>query len=1080
MQQFFREVQRQTPFKFSYENQDVDRQLSVTLEKRQGLVIDLLRDVALQSDLTFRQVNHGIDVVKRKDSQAVSVESTEVADIRGVVRDENGEPLPGVTIVIDGTSTGTVTDIDGRYSISAPEGATLIFSFVGFVTQRRVVGASDTIDIRLVEDESSLDEVVVVGYGVQQKKDLTGSVATVEAADILNRQAVQLSDALQGRMAGVTVTRTGSAPGQASQIRVRGVTSLNVNDPLILIDGVPGLSLEDINPNDVESISVLKDAASQAIYGARAAAGVVVVTTKRGQTGKLQLNYDMDVGFSSPTMLPKFVDAQTFRILSNEMSSNDGGGVIFDPTENANYVQLNRDNPDAFPDTDWQAELFSNTPSTRQRHDLSMAVGTDRVRTRASFGYMKEDGIHPNIGFERFTFRLNNDVKITDYLDVNIDIAFRNSTSQNPAYTRGGGAIAEARVYPGWFSAIRTDGQWGEGKDGDNPLAETVEGGSTIGKESVFNGTLGFSLTPVKGLVLRGNMSPVYEFGNFETFRTPPLLPRLGGGFFPRNQTDLTIENRRIFTLTNQLFVTYEKKIAKHRMSLLAGYEDVRTDWEQVGSIARNLAVDLPSVVFGDRSQANNTQFASQNALQSVFGRVSYDYEGKYLLQSNFRVDGSSRFAPANRWGFFPSVSAGWVVSNERFSLPTAVNFLKIRASYGEVGNERVGVGRTGGSEFFNFYPYQGIFEPITNILFYQNNTVGPALGIRQDFLSDRDIRWERTRTIDVGLDVGLFDDRVTMSFEYYDRRTDDIIDLLDIPNYMGFPANTRTNVASIQAKGLDIELGYRNKIGDLNYSIFGNTTIVNTQVNQLGGAFFLSGGGTFINKPGFAYNEWFGFQTNGLFQTQEEANAYGTGAFAGDIWIVDQLTIDTNGDGILDSGDRIINEQDRIPLGSSLPRLTYGGSINLDYKGFDFSVVFNGVGLQNRRYDPMQVRPFQQSFGNVPLNLVDRFWSPNNSPEQNANAQFPRLSQRSFRNYDMSDYWLFNGAFLRVQNITFGYTIPTSTVERIKIQRARVYLGMRDFFTLQRNFLNGWDPEAGNTSYPIMKTFLLGLQVQL
>jgi TonB-linked SusC/RagA family outer membrane protein len=517
-----------------------------------------------------------------------------------------------------------------------------------------------------------------------------------------------------------------------------------------------------------------------------------------------------------------------------------------------------------------------------------------------------------------------------------------------------------------------------------------------------------------------------------------------------------------------------------HNFSTLGGYEGVRTNWEQVTAEARNLAVNLPSVVFGDRSQANNSQFTSSNSLQSFFGRLAYDYKGRYLLQSNFRFDGSSRFSPENRWGFFPSISAGWVVSEENWRLPDVITFLKLRGSYGEVGNERVGIERTGGAEFFNFYPFQGIFAPITNILFFENNNRVPALGVRQDFLADRNIRWERTRTIDVGVEIGLFQDKLSLSVDYYRKLTDDIIDLLDIPNYMGFPANTRTNVASIQAKGFDIELGYRGTIGKLGYSIGANATIVNTLVKELGGEFFLSGGGAFINKPGFAYNEWFGFRTNGLFQRQEDADNYGTGAFAGDIWIIDQPTADSNGDGIPDSGDGVINERDRVPLGPSLPRFTYGGSVGIDYKKFDLSIILNGVGSHTRIYNGFQVQPFDQAFGNIPQNIVGRFWSPGNTPEQNQQADFPRLSQASFRNYNVSDFWLFNGSFLRVQNISLGYTLPASTLEKVKIQRLRVYLGARDFFTLQRNFLKGWDPEAGNTSYPIMKTLIFGIQVQL
>ncbi len=1065
LEEFFREVERQSPFTFSFDFRQVDLSSSITLSERTGSVEDFLIDVATQQSLSFRQINNSIDVRKSRSTGKVETRIARDTTVTGTVTDSDGIPLPGVTITIEGTSIGTVTDGDGTYSLNVPEGSALLFSFIGFERTRIAVADRTVIDVSLTEDTKALDEVVVVGYGVQSKKDLTGSVSTVDTDRLENRQSIQLSEALQGTMAGVTVSRTGSAPGQPSTLRVRGITSLNVNDPLVIVDGVPGLSLDDINPNDVENITVLKDAASQAIYGARAAAGVVLVTTKRGKEGKLQVNLDSDIGFSTPTTLPRFTDAKTFRILSNERSLNDGGGIVFDPQVNENYEQLHREDPDRYPDTNWQDMMFSNDPTVRQRHDLSLSVGTDKVFTRASVGYMKEDGLYENIGFERFTFRINNDVKFSKILESNIDIAYRGNKSSNPAYERG--AVADARMFPAWFSARRQDGRYGEGKDGDNPLAEVIEGGNTTNKRDVFNATLGFTLKPAAGLSIRGNISPVFEFGEIETFRTPPLIPRLDGGFFPENQVNLSIGNQKVFSLTNQLLASYITTINDHNFDALVGYESFLTSWEQITADSRDLAVKLPSLIFGDRALASNTQFASENSLESYFGRISYDFKQKYFFQTNFRVDGSSRFSPDVRWGFFPSASVGWVVSNENFNLPQFLSFLKLRATYGEVGNERVGVARTGGAEFFNFYPYQGIFQPITNILFYRNGQYSPSFGLSQDFLSDPMIQWEKTSTINAGIDLGFFDDKFTVAADYYVRRTNDIIDLLDIPNYLGFPENTRTNVASMEARGLDLELGYRGQAGKLEYSINANATFVNTKVNELGGEFFLSGGGAYINQPGSAYNEWFGFRTDGLFQTQEEADAYGTGARAGDIKIVD-----LNNDGI-------INEEDRVALGPSLPRINYGANVSLRYTNFDFSMVLYGVGKHTRIYDGFQVRPFDQAFGNIPMTIVDKFWSSENTPAQNLNAQYPRLSTTSFRNYDVSDFWLYNGSFLRIQNITLGYTLPVHLIERIHLSRLRGFVSLRDFFTIERNFLDGWDPEAGNASYPIMKSVLMGVQIQ-
>jgi TonB-linked SusC/RagA family outer membrane protein len=1000
--------------------------------------------------------------------------------ISGRVSSEANEGIPGVNVLLKGTSTGTTTNADGNYILSVPDGnGTLIFSFIGYTTEEVPVNNRTTINILLVPDIKSLNEVVVVGYGTQEKKDLTGSISTIDSKSIADRQSIQLSDALQGTMAGVTVTRGGGQPGAGSTVRIRGVTSLNVNDPLVIVDGVPGLGLNDVNPNDVESITVLKDAASQAIYGARAAAGVILVTTKRAAAGKLQLSYDYEFGLNSPTTMPSFADAQTYRILANERSRNDGGGNIFNTAENDNYVELHANDPDRFPDTDWQRAVLSKNNPKRHRHDLAMSVGSEKVKTRASLSYVSEDGMYANRNYERYTFRVNNNLRMNRILEANIDVYYKRTNTLDPSQ---GNVIPLARRFPGIFPAVRTDGEWGEGKDGENPLAQTVAGGTQEQQFNQYSAILGVTLTPIEGLSIRANFSPTYNYNVFDRFSTPALIPRQGSTtqFWPQNPTILEKRQTNFVNLTRQATVNYNTKLGEHSLSALAGYEEVSTDYEEVRTTSRDLSVNLRSLTFGDPALANNTQFASQNALRSFFGRLAYDYKGKYLVQSNLRADASSRFAPNKRWGLFPSLSLGWVVTNENFNIPEVVSFLKLRASYGEVGNERIGEERTGGSEFFNYYPYQGLFER-TNVVFYTNGNFVSNLGIRQDFLADRLIVWESTKTLDAGIDLAFFNNRLTFSADYYNKNTQDIILTLDLPNYMGYINDTKTNVGSMKVKGLDLEAGYRGTAGDFRYAVNVNASSVRSEVINVGGRRdFTTEGGTKINILGSEFNEWFGFRTNGLFQTKEQADAYGTNASAGDIWIIDQLTVDTNGDGIPDAGDGIINEEDRVPLGASLPKFTYGGNATISYKGFDFSLVFNGVGKHTRRYAGFQVRPFDETFGNIPANLLGNYWSPENTPEQNQAARYPRFSGRSERNnYAVSDFWLFNGSYFRLKNITLGYSLPQPITEKVKLSQIRFYASLRDFFTLQRNFLDGWDPELDDTGYPIMKTVLFGVNLK-
>ena len=1002
-----------------------------------------------------------------------------------VIDGETNEPLPGVNILAKGTSTGTVTDVDGNYQLTvADEVTTLVFSSIGYETVEEMINGRSAINVNLAPDIQSLSEVVVVGYGTTQKKDLTGAVAAVSAETIENRQAIQLSDALQGSMAGVTVTRDGGAPGQGAQIRVRGVTSLNVNDPLVVVDGVQGLSLDDINPNDVESVTVLKDAASQAIYGARAAAGVILVTTKRGSEGQLIVNYDYEFGSNSPTELPEYVDAQTYRRLANEFSTNDGGGETFDPEVTENYNQLNAQDPDQYPNTNWQQAILSNNPTTRHRHNLALSVGSKSVSTRASMSYVTEDGIYANKDYERFTFRVNNSLQLTDFLEASFDVYYKRTNTLDPTL-RTQNPIALARRYPSVFSATRTDGEWGEGKDGENPLAETAEGGQLTENFNQLNGIIGLSVKPLPGMVIRANFAPTFDFDKYNHFFTPPRIPRLGSTteFWPRAISSLEKRQTTVTTLTAQATVAYNKTIGNHHLGILGGYEEVTTDWEQFATTSRNLGVELNGLAFGDPLLTQNEQHTSENNIRSFFGRLSYDYQSRYLVQSNFRVDGSSRFAPNLRWGFFPSLSLGWVVSEENFSLPGFISFLKLRGSYGEVGNERIGTSRINGNEFFNYYPYQGLFE-LVNVVFYDGSDYVSNLGVTQNFLADQFLVWETTRTTDVGLDLGFLDDRITTSIDYYRKQTEDIIITQDLPNYLGFPDNTKTNVGSIEIEGIDVELGYRHRLGELGYAINANASFINSEIIDVGGIeTFLVDGGTKIHTQGAAFGEWFGYQTNGLYQTQAQIDEYGAAnnAKPGDVWLVDQLTVDTNNDGLPDARDNVINGEDRVPLGTSLPTFTYGGNLSLDYKGLDFSLTFNGVGKHMQRYENVQVEPFTQSFGNVPTYVANGAWRPGNSEAQNQSAEFPRFSGASTDfNYAVSNFWLYNAAYLRVQNMTLGYALPPGLTQRASLQKVRVYVALRNFFTFEGSeLLKGWDPEVDFNGHPVMKSVLLGVNVK-
>lgn len=1077
-------LEKSSGVKFAYSSRVIDDDQIVSIHADAQKLSDVLTRLLSPLRISYEYISGRIllfpaDQADHRGDALSPAGTMPALAVTGTITDETGQPLPGVNVVEKGTTNGTSSDANGKYALNVENNAVLVFSFIGYVTQELPVNNQTVLDIAMAPDVKSLNEVVVVGYGTQEKKDLTGSVSSIDSELLASRQSLQVSDALQGTMAGVTVTRSDGQPGGGATVRIRGVTSLNVNDPLVIVDGVPGLGLNDVNPNDIESITVLKDAASQAIYGARAAAGVILITTKRGKEGKLQLNYDYEFGISQPTALPSFVGARDYRNMINERSQNDGGGNIFDPAVNDNYDELHRTDPDAYPDTDWQDLTLTNKTTNRHRHDLSMSVGTEKVKTRASLSYVTEDGLYANRNYDRYTFRVNNNLGMFKWLEANVDMYYKRTKTLEPSLDPN--VIRQARLYPGIYSAVRTDGLWGEGKDGENNLAATVEGGTLDQTFNQVSGILGVTVKPFEGLSIRANLSPTFNFNKFNEFTTPALIPRQGSAteFWPQNPTRLDKRQTTIVNMTRQVTMNYTKQFSDHNVDVLAGYEEIGTDWEEIRTASNNLSVNLPSLTFGDPSLTTNNQFASENALRSYFGRLSYDYKGRYLIQSNLRADASSRFAPENRWGFFPSLSLGWVASNESFTLPKPVSFLKVRASYGEVGNERIGEARTDGSEFFNFYPYQNLYER-TTVIFY-NGSFYPALGIRQDFLADQSIVWETTRTADVGLDLGLFDDKLLLSADYYLKNTDDIILTLDLPNYLGYEDDTKTNVGSMKVNGLDVEATYRGSFGRLNFSISGNASSVRSEVTDVGGRNdFTTDGGTKINIKGSEFNEWFGYQTRGLYQTQQEATEYGVNASAGDIWIVDQPTVDTDNDGLPDTGDKIINERDRVPLGASLPKFTYGGNIMLQYQGFDLTLMFNGVGQHTRRYDGFQVQPFLENFGNAPAVMLNNYWSKDNSEVENAQAEYPRLSARSeTNNYAVSDFWLFNGSYFRMKNVTLGYTLPVALISRASLNQVKFYVGLRDYFTVQSNFIEGWDPEAVSNGYPIMKSVLFGVNVR-
>jgi TonB-linked SusC/RagA family outer membrane protein len=1063
--QVFDEIERHSEVYFFYNKSQIDENKTISVDFRNKTIDDILKNMFSELSLTYEFVGNNI-IVKAAENQGNGAQQNKT--VSGKVTDSNGAPLPGVTVLVNGTNNGIITDANGRYNLSnVPANGVLVFSFVGMKKVEVAVAGKTTVDTILEDETIGLDEVVAIGYGSVKKSDLTGAVGSVKGESIADRQTTQLSQALQGAVSGVMVTRNNNAPGSTASIRIRGVTTIGDSSPLIIVDGVPVDNMNDINPNDVQDMSVLKDAASASIYGSRAASGVILITTKRAKSGEVSLNYTTEYGFEKPTALPEYVDVKRYMQMVNELRWNDNGNnaneyPLYAKDVIDNYTTLNKENPNKYPNTDWMGMIL-NDNAPRQSHVLSITAGTKAIRTKASFGYDKTDGLYEGRTYERMTARFNNDVTISKYLSASVDLSFKRSISKQPYDD----PMFNTLISPPVYAALWADGRIAEGKSGANPYGVLKYGGYRNNWYNQIGGKISIDFTPVDGLKFSAVISPTLGFDKGKSFqlRIPYYSaddPTVYVGTLQDNSSTNLYENRNDYSrVTSQLLANYMKSYGKHNLNVMAGYENYYASNENLGASRQKYELtNYPYLDLGPLDLRGNNGSAYENAYRSYFGRVMYNYQNKYFLQGNIRYDGSSRFYKDYRWGSFPSFSAGWVLSEESFmkTIP-AISFLKLRASWGTLGNERIGN-----------YPYQATID-FNNALFFQGSNVAAAQTAAQTKYAIQDISWETTESIDFGIDANFFNNRLRFNGDYYQKTTKDMLLALQIPVFMGF-GNPDQNTGKMDTKGWEAEIGWTDKIGELGYSVSANISDFKSVMGDLGGTEFI---GDQIKKKGSEFNEWYGYLSNGLFQTAEDLAAspkLGTATKLGDVKYKD-----INGpDGVPDG--KISPEYDRVLLGGSNPRYMYGANFKLEYKNFDFSMVLQGIGKINTRLQGLMITPLVGNWGNVPKILDGPSWSKYNTDAQNLAAKYPRLTYNNAgNNYLMSDYWLMNGAYLRVKNITLGYNLPTYLTQKINLQRVRVYASASDVLTVNK-FPKGWDPEVSDSGYPITASYVFGLSV--
>lgn len=997
-------------------------------------------------------------------------------EIRGKVTDNAGQPLSGVSINLKGSNVAAVTNDAGVYTINVPDVSptVLIFTFVGMKTQEITLDSRNIVDVVLEPEAMSLEEVVAIGYGTARKKDLTGSVALVDGEDLAKRNEMQLSQSLQGFAPGVTVTRSSGLPGAGATIRVRGITTIGNSNPLILVDGIPVESIDVVNPQDVENISILKDAASASIYGSRASAGVILITTKSAKTNQLNLEYQGMYGIIKPTQFPGTVDHIRYMEMINEVAWNDGGNQLGGGAE---YSIYSRDfiadynanhrltNPDLYPITNWIDEIV-NDYAPNMSHGLSLTYGNDFVKTKASFNYEKAGALYNNRSFGRITSRLKNEFKITDFLSADVGASYLRTMNENAVIN----PLSSAYKYGPLWAPYWSDGRISEGRNGTNSWARLNHGGFNNTWQDELIGRLALNFTPIKNLTITGVIAPSIRSTKGKQFlKQVPYydfdnLTRTSGFVGGQLTTNLNESRDELRTMTKQLTANYAPDLGNdHNLSLMAGYEDYYRFSEGLSASSDNFMVsDFPYLNRGSLDFMRNTGNAIENAYNSYFGRVMYDYGNRYLLQANIRYDGSSRFHRDYRWASFPSVSVGWVATEESFVKDLnlrSLDFFKLRGSWGTLGNERIGN-----------YPYQAIMS-FNNALFVDNGNVVSSTTAAQVAYNIRNITWETTESWNIGFDATLFSNRLSITADYYKKTTKDMLLALEIPAFMGYD-NPDQNAGRMNTKGWETQLGWRDQIGDFRYSISANLSDYKSMMGNLSGVVFL---GDQIITEGVEYNSWYGYRSDGLFQSQEDVNQSAVPSQLvrpGDIKYLDISGPNGEPDGIVNP------EYDRVPLGGSLPRLLYGGNINLGYKNFDMYLMFQGVGKRTSRLTADQVYQTTQWY-TFPDFVDGNYYSEYNTPEENSNARYPRLSQLSYdgNNYFMSDYWLFNGSYFRLKNVTLGYTLPDNWNNYMKLSNLRIYASVSDLFSLDK-YPKGWDPEAGTTAY-MARTWNFGVQVR-
>ena len=990
------------------------------------------------------------------------VASAQQRSISGMVSDVQGIPVIGASVVIKGTTLGTVTDMEGKFQLDAEPSQTLEVSFIGYQKVSLPVGNQTYFLITLKEDTETLDEVVVVGYATQKKVNLTGSVSSVSAKDIRDIPVANTTTLLQGRLPGLVLTQNGAQAGNNNpEIRIRGIGTFGNNNPMVLIDGVEGsiAQIAEIPSADIESISVLKDAASASIYGVRAANGVILITTKQGRTSdKLNVSYAGSYTYQTPGVVPDFVDGYNWALMRNEVRPGTFNEVALQKLQDGS-------DPDRYANTDWLDEVLRN--ANMHQHHLSVNGGSENVRYMASVSYSNQDGIMKETGVERISFRSNLD---TNYKRFNfgMNVSGTKSDVEAPAVAPSGeGGIMR---YVSWFTRPTVpvkysnghygyvDGSMTNAEDVKNPL-ELMSLGNRTNERWRFTGKAYAGIQIWEGLKFQTSFAYAFDLNATKSYspKSPARYDADGNVLKTAGETNqLSDYWYRNATWTNENLLTFKRMFGKHDLSVLLGHSIIGsryyTDTAAIQGFPTENIYELNGGTLNPSARGNSEEYK----LQSFFGRVNYNYDERYLLEMNVRHDGSSRMPKANRYATFPSVSVGWVFSNEKFM--EKYDFLsmgKLRFSWGKLGNQEIGN-----------YAYMATLGASGNYFFNQSDD--KQAGMVQTSVPNEKIKWETTSSANVGLDLGFFNNRIQTTFEWFDKKTSDILMRLAMPGiFLGSLAAPYQNVGAVRNRGWEWNLNYSDSRGDWSWNVGFSLSKVKNEIQEMGGLEETISGNT-INRIGEPIGAYFGYKAIGLYRTEEDLlrtnsqgeviKQNGVAPKLGDI-----MYADLNDDGNITAEDRDI-------IGNPFPELSYGISMGASWKNFDFTAFWQGVsGIYRYSWETTT---------DIRGNFTDRWL--NRYSAENPNGSMPALGNTMNDSY--SSFWLEKSDYLRLKNVEFGYTFRQPFLAKAGISSIRLYLAGTNLLTFTP--LKHWDPEKGsgdtrNDVHPNMRTYSIGVNVQ-